>query len=1178
MLLDGHVRRRFVVLAGLVVFTAQVLLAQTDKAQLTGILTDPSKAPIADADVMLTNSATSAQRSTKTNSDGYYTLLLLEPGSYTLRIQKTGFETMLQSNLKLDVAQSARLDFALSIGSVNQQITVTASAPLLESDTATLGQTIDNSTIVNLPLNGRNSYAFATLVPGVRAALSFTGVAYSFYTDQFVSINGSRPNQNLFLLDGGANSNAAFNGPGFYPSVDLVQEYKVETNNYSAQFTDTTGGVVNVITKSGTNQIHGDLFEFLRNSKLVATNFFLNQAGQSKGAFTFNQFGATIGGPVVIPHVYNGHNRTFFFFSYEGLRWVQAYPVTASLPTNLQRVGDFSATRNQSGQSISIYDPASTVANPSAPGTYTRTAFPGNRIPASRQDPVALAILQHLPLANLPGAAFTGANNFTSDSSAPLVKDAYSPRFDHSFNDSNKLFARASINQTDTGRPLLYGKDYLVATPINAQNEYDNSRQATANYTSVLSASTVLELSSSFVRYTLNRVTPAVGFNPVNLGFPSYLNQLQPALNPCFPVVAISGLGVPLLASGVGGGFIGSCGFLDDGYDNFNEYGNLTRTMGSHTVKVGGRFTVKRFDTNRNSVANSSYTFTPSLTQGPNPLAASSTSGLASASYLLGLGTGTITTNGPGEALLYRAYGFFVQDDWKVNSHLTLNVGVRWDHASPWAERYNRITDLNFTAPSPLSVPGFNLNGGLQFPGVNGLPNGQYNSSWGDIAPRFGFAYMAKPRTVIRGGFGVFYGPPTPNAFNGNSIPISGYQSSTAWVGSIDGLTPTNYLSNPYPNGFTRATQSSLGLATLLGNAIVGLDREHLDPLSYQWNVGIQQSLPGQFVVEAAYAGSRGLHLDGDLNYNALPDQALALGSKLTTKVANPFYGLLPAGSALNTPTISYGQLLLPYPQFSSVIAGDTSYGSSTYHALEVTVRRRVATSLSILVSYTFSKLIDDVPNPTETGFPGESITGTAFQDPNNRRSERALAPFDAPQSFTLNAFYEVPVGRGHALLANKGFLTQMLGNWRLAGINTIRSGVPLGLTMASNTLGSFEGTQRPNWDGATQSVSGSISDRLTDYFNTSAFTAPAPYTYGNVGRLIPSLRGPGIVNLDISLDKEFALFERLRLQFRAEAFNSLNHPQFGLPGTVIGSSTAGVISQQVNLPRDVQFALKLVF
>jgi hypothetical protein len=395
MIAYGLVLRRFVCFAGLIGLTAAILSAQTDKAQLTGVLTDPSKAPIADAEVTLMSGATDAQRSAKTNSEGYYTLLLLEPGTYTLRIQKAGFQSIVQAGLKLDVAQSARLDFTLSVGSVNQEVTVTASAPLLESDTATPGQTIDNSTIVNLPLNGRNSDAFATLVPGVRAALSFTGVAYSFYTDQFVSVNGCRPNQNLFLLDGGANSNAAFNGPGFYPSVDLVQEYKVETNNYSAEFTDTTGGVVNVITKSGTNQVHGDLFEFLRNSKLVATNFFLNQAAQTIGAFTFNQFGATVGGPVVIPHVYNGRNSTFFFFSYEGLRWVQGFPVTASLPTNAQRTGD-SSTRNQSGQLIAIYDPASTVPNPSAPGTYTRSAFPANRIPTSRQDPVALNIASHL--------------------------------------------------------------------------------------------------------------------------------------------------------------------------------------------------------------------------------------------------------------------------------------------------------------------------------------------------------------------------------------------------------------------------------------------------------------------------------------------------------------------------------------------------------------------------------------------------------------------------------------------------------------------------------------------------------------------------------------------------------------------------------------------------------------
>ncbi|HXB72278.1 MAG TPA: carboxypeptidase regulatory-like domain-containing protein [Candidatus Acidoferrales bacterium] len=1169
---------RCAVLAGTIGVSSLFLSAQTGTSQLTGILTDPAKALIAGAQVTLTNVGTGAARSTTSNSDGYYTLVLLEPGIYTLRVQKTGFETMVQTGLKLDVAQSARLDFTLSLGSVNQEISVSASGALLESETATLGQTIDNNAIVNLPLNGRNSYAFATLVPGVRAALLFTGVAYSFFTDQYVSINGSRPNQNLFLLDGGANSNAAFNGPGFYPSVDLVQEYKVQTNNYSAEYTETTGGVVNVVTKSGTNQVHGDLFEFLRNSKLEATNFFINQAGQTKGAFIFNEFGGTVGGPVVIPHLYNGRNRTFFFFSYDGLRWVQSYPMTTSLPTTAQRTGDFSNTKNQNGQLVTIYDPASTVPNPSVPGTFTRSPFAGNIIPVSRQDPVAVNIMNHVPPPNLTGAPFTAANNFTSNASAPLVKDAYSQRLDEAFNDSNRFFARVSIQQTDTGRPKLYGPEFLVATPINATNEYDNSRQATTGYTRIINPTTVMDLSSSFVRYTLLRITPAVGFNPVNLGQPAYMNQLQPALTPCFPVAAVSGLGVPLLASGVGGGFIGSCGVLNDGYDNFNEHGTFTRTAGNHTVKFGARFTVKRLNTNRYSVANSSYSFTPSFTQGPNPQAASATSGVAFASMLLGVGTGSITTNGPGVSLAEKSYGGFVQDDWKVTSRLTLNLGIRWDHIDPRNERYNRITDFNFTAPSPLKVSGFNLTGGLEFPGVNGLPRGDYSSSWRDVAPRFGFAYLVTPRTVVRGGVGVFYGPTGSASVNGNTEPIAGFQSSTAWVGSIDGLSPTNYLSNPYPNGFIRATGSSLGLGTLLGNSIVGLDRDHRDSQAYQWNVGIQQTLPGQFVVEAAYAGSRGLHLVGDLNYNALPDQNLALGSTLTAKVANPLFGLLPAGSALNTPTISAGQLLLPYPQFSAVTMGFSSYASSVYHAFELTARRRVSSNLSMLLSYTFSKSMDDDPNVTEGGFPGESISGTSFQDPNNRRGERALSPFDAPQSFTVSAVYNLPFGPGHALLANKGLLSGIFGNWRLNGINTFRSGVPLGLTTASNTLGTFEGTQRPNWNGAIQTVSGPISNRLNDYFNTAAFTTPAPFTYGNTGRLLSSLRGPGVVNLDLSLDKEFPVIERVRLQFRAEAFNSLNHPLFGLPGVVIGSSTAGVISQQLNLPRDIQFGLKLLF
>ena len=1126
----------------------------------------------------MVNSATGIKRTTQSNETGRYVVPLLDPGTYEMVIQKEGFQSVSRSGIKLDVAQVATIDFTLNIGAVSETVNVTSRAPLLDDGSATLGHLPENNSIVTLPVNGRNSYSFAALVPGVRAGLGFTQVSINMYNEQFVSINGSRPNQNSFLLDGGENSTSSFNGPSFFPSVDVVQEYKVQTNNFSAEFSDTTGGVVNVVTKSGTNKLHGTLYEFLRNDKLTATDFFVNRAGLQKGAFRWNQFGGTVGGPVWLPGIYDGHNRTFFFASYEGLRWIRSLGATGTVPTVPQRSGDFSQTRTQAGQLITVYDPVTTSADPAHPGQFIRTPFPGNIIPASRFDPVSRKLIGFMALPNTTGNPFTGVNNFASNYPQNQNKNEFSARLDHAFTDNQKIFGRISMNHTDLTRPFLYGADLEVAAPITGVDELDNTEQAVVSFNSILSPSTVLELSSSFARYTLNRVAPQVGFDPVTLGFPAYMHQLQPALPSCFPGIAVSGLGLPLIAPGVGGAFIGTtCAHLDDGYDTFHEYGNLTHTHGSHTIKIGGNFGAKRLTTNR-YVANSTNNFGANFTQGPNPIVASSTAGVPFATFLLGTGSGSITSSAPGLANLYHYYGVFFQDDWRVTLRLTLNLGVRYDYTAPWTERYNRQTSLDLNSPSPLQVPGLNLTGGLIFPGVGGLPRGQYNSDRDNVAPRFGFALKATRNTVVRGGYGIFYGPPTGGGYNGNAVPISGFQASTPWVGSVDGITPTNYLSNPYPNGFVFATGSSAGLATLLGQAITGMDRNRRNSKAEQWNVNVQRALPGNFVLDLAYAGSRGLDLYGDLPSNVLADQYLSQGSALQQTVPNPMYGKLPAGAALNTPTVQREQLLLPHPQFTSVTAGNSSYGASTYHSAQVMVERRFTAGFSLQASYTFSKLLDDLPSATTTGFPGDNFSGGGFQDANNRQKERAVAPYDMPQDLTVNAVWEMPWGRGRRYWKDRGVLTAVLGNWQLNGITTFHTGVPLGLNTATNTLNDNGGAQRPNWTGANPNGSGPIADRLNQYFNTSAFSLPAPYTFGNTARLLSNLRGPGAANVDLSLGKNIRIGEPLVLQFRFETFNAFNRPQFGLPGTAIGSPTAGVISTQANTPRDIQFALKLLF
>ena len=1164
--------RNVVFLLGAISTTAY---SQTATGSISGSVRDPSTATVVGSKVTLTNIANNESRSVVSNSLGYYSFPLLPPATYRLEAQAAGFKRFVHDNIKLDVALALTVDVPLELGLATEAVTVTGEAPPLESESSSLGHIIENERIVNLPLNGRNSFGFAALVPGVRASLGFSQVAYGMYNDQFVSINGSRPNQNMFTLDGGANSEPAFNGPAIFPSVDMVDEYKVQTNNFSAEFSNSAGGVINLVSKSGTNQLHGSLFEFLRNDKLSAKDFFVNLGGLSKPTYRFNQFGGAGGGPVVIPHVYNGKDRTFFFVSYEGLRWVQGLVSSGSMPTALERQGDFSDTRNQAGQLVTVYDPLTSRPDPSAPSNFIRTAFPGNIIPSDRIDAVTRNLVKFFPQPDAPGNPFTHTNNFVSAYSAPIYKDTFSIRVDHALTNNQKMFARFTFNDTPHGRPFIYGQALAPASPT-AGNDQLNQRSAVANYNNVLRPNLVLELSSSFLRYSIQRAGPSLGFDPVQLGFPSYFHNLQPALIPCFPSVSVTGLGVTIPVPDNGGGLLGSCGLLHDGYETFHEAGNMTNIRGAHSLKFGANFGVDRLNTGRYGAASLSFSFGPNFTQGPNPVVAGSTAGTGFASFLLGNGSGTVNSDGPGQNLLFSYYGAYFQDDWKLTPRLTLNLGVRYDYNSPWTERYNRITDLDYTSPSPLRVAGLNLQGGLAFPNTNGLPRGQFNPYRKSFAPRFGFAYTLNPKTVFRGGYGIFYAPITGGGYNGSAVPISGFQAQTTFIGTIDNITPVNYLSNPFPQGFQRATGSSLGLATLLGQPITGMDRGRTTPYAEQWNFNIQRTLPGNFLIDAAYAGSRGLHLFGTLNYDQLPNQLLSQGGNLLQPVSNPFFGQIQTGT-LSTAQIQRSQLLRPYPQFTAVTAGDISYGASTYHSLQLKVERRFGSGFSLLIAYTFSKLLDDV-GATTTGFPGEAFGSDNIQDYQNRRNERSVASFDTPHNLAINSVYELPFGPHKKFASQSRLLGAIIGGWQLNGIGTFRSGTPLGVSTAVNNLFNYGGTQRPNWNGQDPNNSGAISQRLRQYFNLSAFGPPGPYTFGNTPRLLAYLRAPGPANIDFSVFKNIPIHERIHLQFRAESFNSFNHPEFGIPNTAIGAATAGVISAQNNLPRDIQFALKLIY
>jgi hypothetical protein len=468
------------------------------------------------------------------------------------------------------------------------------------------------------------------------------------------------------------------------------------------------------------------------------------------------------------------------------------------------------------------------------------------------------------------------------------------------------------------------------------------------------------------------------------------------------------------------------------------------------------------------------------------------------------------------------------------------------------------------------------VRGGLAFPGVGGLGTGNWEPNKKNFAPRFGFSYNLKDSMVFRGGYGIFYSNSWGNGRNNSAMPQTGFICSTPVATSLDnGLTPYAVLSNPFPTGFCSATGSTAGLLTNLGQTLNILDRNAKQPYVQTWNFGIQRKLPWNTVAEGAYSGSRGVHLMGIQEWDQLDPQYLQLGAQLNSSVSNPYYGVITQGT-LSTPTITLGQSLRPYPQFLGVTSRNANYGESSYHAMLLRVEHRMSKGLSIMAAYTLSKQIDDMV-PSVNGFPGESFANPSPQNFYNLRGERSLVSWDTPQTLVLSYVYEFPVGPGKPFLGGGGVLGKIVGGWQVNGNTTFQSGFPLQIN-GGNGSGTFAGTQRPNWTGVNASLSGTITDRLLKYFDTTQFSFNAPFTFGNAPRLMPNLRCPGVANFDMSLFKNTQINERFRLQFRAEAFNTFNRVQFGVPNTSINSTAFGVISSQQNSPRNLQLGLRLLF
>jgi hypothetical protein len=1116
--------------------------AQTITGTITGIVKDSGGGVLPGATITMTQRETNRVETAVSNAEGRYTSAPLPLGTYRIEASLSGFKGAAQSGITLNVNDVARVDFALDVGSVQETVEVIGQASLVDSSTSALGKLVDNRRIAELPLNTRNVYSLIFLTPGV------AGTIGNAYGDLRYTINGARPRTSDTLVDGvTATFPTVTGGVGIsaFPSVDAIQEFKVLGATYAAEFGRSLGSVINVVYKSGSNDFHGSAYEFLRDSAFDSRDFFQKRRGEALGDFSRHQFGGATGGPLQ-------QDKTFYMVSFEGLRESAFASSTRTVPTTLERQGDFSQSFAANGQLIRIFNPFTTRPNPS--GGFIRDQFPDNRIPRALWDPVALNVLQYYPLPNQPGDPVTGRNNYVSTGTANLTTDNIDVRVDRNLRADARGFVRYSYRLVESIPLQAFPDDLTIAEGrVIEENHVHN---VVMEYNQTFNRSTLLTARLGFARTLFVFNNQGLGFKPSSLGLPASIDAaVDRMMFPAFGATNYTSLG-------------GN----DHRYNAFMSYPllvSLTKTSSRHTLKAGLDARMIRVNVWEARAAGT-FNFSPGMTQGPNPSTASSTAGHSIASLLLGAGTpnNALIQNWKNVASQNFYFAPYVQDDWRVNERLTLNLGLRYDYETPRTERFDRMNYFDPNAASPLAarVPQFpNLRGGLVFVGVDGNSRRQYDLDANNISPRIGGAFQMDDRTVLRAGYAHLYGPSYQQA-NGTVGPF-GFRTENLWVSTIDGITPFRLLRDPYPDGFRLSPGAAEGLLTAVGSTLQAPLRDRSPtPWNRQWNVTIQRELPWRTAVEVAYVGSEGHNLstnsESGLNLNQLDPQYLSLGSALNQLVPNPFFGIVNNG-VLVAPQVSRAQLLRPYPQFTDIIPLTATGSTSIYHALQISVNRRMSGGLMLAGSYARSKAMEE---------------GESHQNSYDIRASRSIASYDIPHRLVLSALYELPYGRGRRFGASApAVLDAVLGGWQVNGIVTVQSGTPRTIT-ATNTAGLFNPVTRPNWNGQDPRLDMPREERLLRWFDTTVYSQPPAFTFGNAGATSPVLRTDRVRNLDLSMFKVVSLAGRLRLQARLEAFNALNRVQFASPNTSVTSSSFGVVTSQANTPRQLQLGLKLLW
>jgi Carboxypeptidase regulatory-like domain len=1120
------------------IFAAALWSQEAVSARLSGSVLDPNNALVPGAKVTLSNSQTGFTRSVNSTETGSYTFTLIPPGTYEIKVEKEGFSVSVLSGIALTVGQATTFDLHLQVGAVTQSVQVEATAPLLATGTANLGSDVTSKQVMELPLNWRNVFALVNLDSSVNNSTQTQGLNPSGSqgnADQdiaFFNFGGGRFGTTAFLLDGHWDAAGDWAGIIYVPSVDELQEFRIQTHTFSPQYGWSMGNVVNAITKGGTRSFHGSGFEFARNSIFDANNFFNNRNGLARTDFKRNQFGGTAGGPLYLPHLYRQRDKTFIFGSYEGLRQQTPTTLITSVPTDLQKQGDFSQTHNPDGSVVQLFNPFSTRQ---VGGAFVRDVFPNAQIPLNLIDPVAAKAMAYYPAANRTGDPLTGANNFVGAAGLPTDSDAYTVRVDHNINDNQRLFSRWSQKrQFKQLSGEFFGHDDAGGNGTLAP---DNRFDGALGYSWVISPTLVASGNFGFNRWVEGRKPQGVPFNPSTLGLPVSLDSFGgPG---AFPSINIAGLSS-----------LGSGGLNSTPREAHTFSVDVSKVRGAHSLTMGFMVVDLRLTTANSSQFNAS--FGPNFTQGPNPTSANPDTGFGFASFLLGTSSGGGITLNANAAFQKSFIGAYVNDEWKLRRNLTVNLGLRWDEQTAPTDRFDRLSYWTVDKNPISDQVGLNLNGALQYTG-GGNPRSVYDAQHTNFAPRVGVSYSATSKMVMRAGFGLFY---TPAIEFGDyeGLSLNGFTQTTPYIGSVDGVTPTNLLRDPFPTGLLLPPGKAAGALTNVGLDTNAMERGRPTPYVEQWTFSIQHELPSNILVEAAYVGNHGVKLPyASFERNQLDPKYLSLGNQLLDPVANPFHGVITVG-ALSGPTIPYGQLLRPYPQFESVSGVQPPSGMSTYHALNASLQRRFSNGLQFLVTFTASKYLA-TPEGNEGWAAGSANFVRNWYDTS---LEKSLMSNDIPKSFVASYIYELPVGKHKKIEPGNKIVEGIIGGWQISGVFTAKDGFPLAMTTTTNNTNSFGGGQRPNVIG-DPTIS---APTIYKWFNTAAFAQPPAFTFGGAPRTMPNLRAPGILNWDGTLQKNFPIGgERSRLQIRGEFYNVTNRANFYAPNTTFGDPNFGVIN-----------------